>query len=217
MTRWNNFLSEGLSRYHRTRNNAAKRGGVSGMSPWLHHGMIAATRLVRDAAQILPLKALKNSLMRCWFSESTHIIMPTRLTIHWNGATCQDGLENHGKIHAWSKYPLLWMDLERGNTDDPLWNAAQTGIVRHGVMHNNVRMTWGKGTVRWVDDPEEAMSFTQELNDRYALDGRNPNSIAGVMWCYGLFDRPFDPQESEWGGSDDEISKIMQHTRHEGI
>ena len=51
MARWVSYLNEGLSRYHRTRNNAANRGGVSGMSPWLHHGMVAATRLVRDAAE----------------------------------------------------------------------------------------------------------------------------------------------------------------------
>ena len=192
MTRWNNFLSEGLSRYHRTRNNAAKRGGVSGMSPWLHHGMIAATRLVRDAANS-PTKGAQKFLdeMLVFREHAYHHAHEVDNPLEWRHLPgwARESWQNTCLV----KYPLLWMDLERGNTDDPLWNAAQTGIVRHGVMHNNVRMTWGKGTVRWVDDPEEAMSFTQELNDRYALDGRNPNSIAGVMWCYGLFDRPFDP------------------------
>ena len=84
-------------------------------------------------------------------------------------------------------------DLETGDTGDSLWDSAQMGLVRHGVMHNNVRMTWGKGVARWIQDPNSAMNITHCLNDRYALDGRDPNSIAGVMWCYGLFDRPFDP------------------------
>ena len=60
------------------------------------------------------------------------------------------------------------MDLERAQSSDVLWNAAQRGVVRHGVMHNNVRMTWGKGTVQWMEDPETAMRLTQDLNDRYA-------------------------------------------------
>ena len=90
-------------------------------------------------------------------------------------------------------------DLEQGRTGDPLWDAAQRGLLRHGVMHNNVRMTWGKATVRWLDPPEMAMEQTLAMNDRYALDGRDASSIAGVQWCFGLFDRPFEPFDPRVG------------------
>ena len=60
-------------------------------------------------------------------------------------------------------------------------------------MHNNVRMTWGKAIAGYRADPEEAMALALELNNRFALDGRDANSIAGIHWCFGLFDRPFDP------------------------
>ena len=89
-------------------------------------------------------------------------------------------------------------DLETGDTGDSLWDSAQMGLVRHGVMHNNVRMTWGKGVARWIQDPNSAMNITQCLNDRYALDGRDPNSIAGVMWCYGLFDSHSILRQTTW-------------------
>ena len=196
--RWNEFLADGLGRYHRTRNNAAKRHGVSGMSPWLHHGMIAATRLVRDAANSGTKGAQKFLDEMLVFREHAYhhardLKQPSdwRHLPEWARASWQSSVP--------TRPPLLKMDLERGRTNEALWNAAQIGLIRHGVMHNNVRMTWGKGTVRWMDDPEEAMRFTLDLNDRYALDGRNPNSIAGVMWCYGLFDRPFDPPEVRMG------------------
>jgi len=198
MARWVAYLNEGLSRYHRTRNNAANRGGVSGMSPWLHHGMVAATRLVRDAAEHGTKGAEKFLDEMLVFREHAY-----------------HHAHDVDRPHAWDRIPdwarASWrstalvhparsaMDLERAQSSDVLWNAAQRGMVRHGVMHNNVRMTWGKGTVQWMEDPEEAMRLTQDLNDRYALDGRNPNSIAGVMWCFGLFDRPFDPPEARMG------------------
>jgi deoxyribodipyrimidine photolyase/predicted NAD/FAD-dependent oxidoreductase len=198
LARWNAYLENGLSRYHRTRNNAAMRNGVSGISPWLHHGMIAATRLVRDAAESGTKGAEKFLDEMLVFREHAY---------HHSHATDQPS--EWGHLPSWARDtwknstpaqdPLFKMDIERGKSNDALWDAAQVGMVRHGIMHNNVRMTWGKGTVHWVDDPETAMRLTQDLNDRYALDGRNPNSIAGVMWCFGLFDRPFDPPDLRMG------------------
>ena len=198
MARWNAYLKEGMSRYHRTRNNAAQRGGVSGMSPWLHHGMVAATRLVRDAAEHGTKGAEKFLDEMLVFREHAyHHVHDVDRPMAW------DRLPDWARA-SWRRSALVHpslpsMDLERGRSTDALWNAAQTGMVRHGVMHNNVRMTWGKGTVRWMEDPEAAMRLTQDLNDRYALDGRNPNSVAGVMWCFGLFDRAFDPPEARMG------------------
>jgi len=198
MARWNAYLKEGLSRYHRTRNNAAQRNGVSGMSPWLHHGMVAATRLVRDAAEHGTKGAEKFLDEMLVFREHAyHHVHDVDRPMDWD--RLPDWARTSWRRSALTQPALVSMDLERGRSTDALWNAAQTGMIRHGVMHNNVRMTWGKGTVRWMEDPEAAMRLTQDLNDRYALDGRNPNSVAGVMWCFGLFDRPFDPPEARMG------------------
>ncbi len=198
MARWNAYLKEGLSRYHRTRNNASQRDGVSGMSPWLHHGMVAATRLVRDAAEHGTKGAEKFLDEMLVFREHAyHHVHDVDRPMDWD--RLPDWARTSWRRSALTHPALVSMDLERGRSSDALWNAAQTGMVRHGVMHNNVRMTWGKGTVRWMEDPEAAMRLTQDLNDRYALDGRNPNSVAGVMWCFGLFDRPFDPPEARMG------------------
>lgn len=198
LAKWTAYLEEGLSRYHRTRNDAAERSGVSGMSPWLHHGMIAATRLVRDAARSGSRGAMKFLDEMLVFREHAyHHTHDVDRPSSWD--QLPDWARNSWENSAPTRAPLVRMDIERGRTGEVLWDAAQTGMMRHGVMHNNVRMTWGKGIIRWLDEPEEAMRLTQDLNDRYALDGRNPNSIAGVMWCFGLFDRPFDPPEIRMG------------------
>ena len=76
---------------------------------------------------------------------------------------------------------------------DPLWAACQRSLLRHGELHNNVRMTWGKALPLWTVDLEQSVAWGQHLNDKYALDGRDPSSVVGVQWCHGLFDRPFHP------------------------
>ena len=196
--RWKNYVDDGLRSYHRTRNDASNREGVSGLSPWLHYGMIAATKVVREADEIGG-KGVEKFLdeMLLFREHAYHHCHAIKSPGDWSA------LPEWARI-SWADridLPLTKAesDLESGATGDLLWDSAQIGLVRHGVMHNNVRMTWGKGVARWIQDPESAMRITQSLNDRYALDGRDPNSIAGVLWCYGLFDRPFDPPSDHMG------------------
>ena len=85
--------------------------------------------------------------------------------------------------------------LSRGMTDDPLWNACQHSLLKHGELHNNVRMTWGKAILEWTETPERALEVLIDLNHRYALDGRDPASYGGILWCLGQFDRPFPPEQ----------------------
>lgn len=89
--------------------------------------------------------------------------------------------------------------LARGRTGDALWDAAQRSLLVHGELHNNVRMTWGKAIAQWTASPHDALARLIELNNRYSLDGRDPNSYAGLLWCLGLFDRPFDPERDVLG------------------
>ena len=81
--------------------------------------------------------------------------------------------------------------FESAQTHDPLWNAAQKELLLTGKIHGYYRMYWGKKIIEWSRTPEEALSTAIYLNDRYALDGRDPNSYANILWCFGLHDRPW--------------------------
>jgi deoxyribodipyrimidine photo-lyase len=81
--------------------------------------------------------------------------------------------------------------LRRAETHDTLWNASQRQLMCEGTIHNYLRMLWGKNILAWSSSPKQALKAMLELNDRYALDGRDPNSINGVFWVLGRFDRPW--------------------------
>jgi deoxyribodipyrimidine photo-lyase len=82
-------------------------------------------------------------------------------------------------------------EFERGRTHDPLWNAAQGQLVQEGRIHNYLRMLWGKKILEWTASAEEALAVMIELNNKYALDGRDPNSYSGIFWTLGRYDRPW--------------------------
>jgi len=82
-------------------------------------------------------------------------------------------------------------EFEESLTHDIYWNAAQNELVKTGKIHNYMRMYWGKKIIEWTESPEEAFDYMIYLNNRYALDGRDPNSYAGVAWCLGKHDRPW--------------------------
>ena len=96
--------------------------------------------------------------------------------------------------HANDPRPILYSQkkLEQAETHDSLWNAAQMQMVNHGWMHNYMRMYWAKKILEWTRSPAEAHRIAVYLNDKYFLDGRDPNGYAGVAWAtLGKFDRPW--------------------------
>jgi deoxyribodipyrimidine photo-lyase len=103
--------------------------------------------------------------------------------------------------HARDRRPVLYpaKQLKRAETDDPLWNAGQRQLVREGRLHNYVRMLWGKKILEWSERPEDALRIMIELNDKYALDGRDPNSYSGIFWVLGRYDRPWGPERPIFG------------------
>jgi deoxyribodipyrimidine photo-lyase len=101
-----------------------------------------------------------------------------------------------GDARAFVYSPEEW---EAGATHDPLWNAAQRELVATGTIHNTLRMLWGKKVIEWSRTPAEAYRTLEHLNNKYALDGRDPNSYAGILWCFGLFDRPWAPERPVLG------------------
>ena len=89
--------------------------------------------------------------------------------------------------------------FERAATHDALWNAAQRQLTAEGRIHNYLRMLWGKKILEWSATPREALSTMIELNNKYALDGRNPNSYSGIFWVLGRYDRPWHPERPVFG------------------
>ncbi len=106
-------------------------------------------------------------------------------------------LEKHARDRRQRIYSLR--QLERSETYDPLWNAAQRQLVREGRMHNYLRMLWGKKILEWTPSPREALAVMLELNNKYAVDGRDPNSYSGIFWCLGRYDRPWGPERKIFG------------------
>jgi deoxyribodipyrimidine photo-lyase len=89
--------------------------------------------------------------------------------------------------------------FESAATHDPLWNAAQRELMRDGRIHNYLRMLWGKKVLEWSASPEEALDVLIHLNNKYAVDGRDPNSYSGIFWCLGRYDRPWGPERPIFG------------------
>jgi photolyase PhrII len=195
--RWEKFKRHGLKSYSRLRNDAKVLfpKGVSRISAYLHHGHVSPFRIARDAARDGSAGAVKFlDEMLIWRELAHHFCF------HRNDLTSLDS------IPQWARQTLMehqddprevvysWERLYRGQTGDALWDAAQKSLLVHGELHNNVRMTWGKAFLNWTRHPQDALDLMIDLNHRFALDGNDPNSYGGLLWCLGLFDRPFKPE-----------------------
>ena len=100
-------------------------------------------------------------------------------------------LEEHAKDRRAHRYTLE--EFERARTHDEVWNAAQRELLEEGRVQNYLRMLWGKKILEWSSSPQEAFDSMVHLNNKYALDGRDPNSYAGISWVFGRYDRPWAP------------------------
>ena len=193
--RWHRFCESGLKQYARRRNDALD-GGVSRMSAYLHYGMVSPFRIAREAAEIRSEgseKFLDEFLV--WRELAYHFCF--HRADHDQVTALPDWALATLRSHQADRRPVVydWETLARGETSDPLWNAAQKSLLLQGELHNNVRMTWGKALLNWTATPEEALQLIIDLNHRYALDGRDPASYGGILWCLGQFDRPFEPPQ----------------------
>jgi hypothetical protein len=198
MERWRAFRDSGLKTYHKDRNDPVRQG-VSRMSAYFHYGMVAPTAIAREALGIGGPGARK------YLDE---LIVWRELAYTWClFARHHDTLD---ALPKWARETLLahasdardflpgLERLELGETGDPVWDLAQRSLLRNGELHNNVRMTWGKALIPWSPDPTTALRRVIDLNHRYALDGRDPASYGGLLWCFGRFDRPFQ-ENPVWG------------------
>lgn len=192
--RWDDFRDSRLADYHRLRNDAALPDAVSRLSPYLHYGCVSPFRIAREAVDNGSEGARKFLDELLTWRELNH-----HFCFH------ADELETLNAIPGWARESLQaheqdprpavydWETLTRGQTGEALWDLAQRSLLRRGELHNNLRMTWGKAFLPWTLRANRALKLMIDLNHRFALDGNDPNSYGGLLWCLGQFDRPFPP------------------------
>jgi len=219
--RWAAFCAQGLAAYDAGRNEPSVVGGSTGLSPYFHYGMFSAWQILADlearhgwsAADRGPPKA--GSREGWWgLPAAEEALLDQAITWRELGhvfAAHVPDPESFDTLPDWARATLdkhrrdprpTGFTLERldaGDTPDPIWNAAQRQLRESGTIHNYLRMLWGKKILGWAPSPEEALAWTVTLNHRYALDGRDPNSTAGITWVFGHFDRAWGPERPIFG------------------
>ena len=181
------FLSRKLNGYPDASRNPAV-DGLSNLSPYLHFGQVSAQRaaLETNAAEAAPAARdafLEELIVRRELSDNFCLYNPHYDTLQGFPAWARRTLSDHaGDVRPYV-YPRD--RLEAGDTHDDLWNAAQQEMVQSGRMHSYLRMYWAKKVLEWTGSPEEALQTVLDLNDRYEIDGRDPNGYAGAAWSVG--------------------------------
>ena len=189
--RWQAFRNKGLSGYAKRR-NAIEFDGVSRMSAYLHYGMVSPFRIARDASADGAEKYLDELLI---WRELAYAFCYYRKELESDASLPAWAVATLSKHVTDPRKSLSWETLSRAKTGERLWDAAQRSLLKHGELHNNVRMTWGKAILEWSVEHRQALARLIDLNHRYALDGRDPASYGGILWCLGQFDRSFQPEQ----------------------
>jgi deoxyribodipyrimidine photo-lyase len=215
------FIEDGLPRYADARNDP-NENAQSNLSPYLHYGVLSAERIAlailervdapietilakaKNKAKVDPKKELDITDHAGAYLEE--LIVRRELSDNFCFYNEQydsvEGFPEWAKksheAHKDDKREYLYTDeqFEQGKTHEALWNAAQLEMVKTGKMHGYMRMYWAKKILEWTPSPEEAMRVAIYLNDKYELDGRDPNGYAGIAWSIGgvhdraWFERP---------------------------
>jgi deoxyribodipyrimidine photo-lyase len=185
------FLQSKLDRFPDLRNDPTL-DYLSHMSPYLHFGQISPLWIAFQALKT------KSPGTEAFLEE---LIVRRELSmnfVYYNERydsleAIPDWAKKTLKTHQKNRRPYLYRlgELEAAKTHDPYWNAAQKEMVVKGKMHGYMRMYWGKKIIEWSQTPEEAFKKALYLNNKYELDGRDPNGFTGVAWCFGKHDRPW--------------------------
>mgnify|MGYP002780040995 CR=1 FL=1 len=187
------FCDGALQDYEARRGDPADDEGSSRLSPWLHFGQLSAAEVARAARERGPAAQVEKFLdeLLTWRELSLNFCTrnPHFRTLDALPAWARESLDRHAGDPREALYDLE--AFERAATHHPLWNAAQRELLARGTIHNVMRMYWGKYVLLWSRTAEEAMRILHVLNNRWALDGRDPSSHAGIQWCFGKFDRPW--------------------------
>jgi deoxyribodipyrimidine photo-lyase len=188
------FISTRLDRYVSDRNDPNLRG-QSNLSPYLHFGQLSAQRVALEVMRVQVSESsreafLEELIVRRELSDNFCYYQKDYDNPRCFPAWAQRTLARHGKDRR--EYRYTRPELEAGRTHDGLWNAAQREMVTRGTMPGYLRMYWAKKILEWTRTPAAAMKIAIALNDRYELDGRDPNGYAGIAWSIGgVHDRPW--------------------------
>jgi deoxyribodipyrimidine photo-lyase len=192
------FLEGPINSYAIARNDPNEKGH-SGLSPYLHFGHISAQRITLEIAKNLTRNEhtdafLEELIVRRELSDNFCFHNPDYDKFTAFRPWARKTLDDHR--HDKREYLYTPEQFEKGITHDTLWNAAQHQMVYTGTMHGYLRMYWAKKILEWSATPEEALQTAIVLNDRYQLDGRDPNGYAGCSWSVGgLHDRAWGERE----------------------
>lgn len=216
--RWSRFAEAGLPHYAEGRNHPDEEI-QSGLSPWIHFGHIGAhdvfDRLRPEGWSPASLGEPSGKREGWWNMDAGREAFLDELVtwreIGFNMAHREPDHDRFESLPAWARKTLNEhredprehvYDLEtfeRAETHDEIWNAAQRQLVGEGRIHNYLRMLWGKKILHWSATPEDALEVMVELNNKYALDGRDPNSYSGIFWILGRYDRAWGPEREIFG------------------
>jgi len=214
------FVENKLEGYVEERNEP-DRNAASGLSPYLHFGHISPHQIFSEITQHkgwspehLALRATGSRTGWWGVSRATEVFLDQLTTwreLGFNFCSQHNDCDQFDSLPQWARktlreharderaYIYTLEDFEQASTHDRLWNAAQTQLLREGTIHNYLRMLWGKKILEWTPTPAKALETMVELNNKYALDGRDPNSYSGISWCLGRYDRPWGPERSVSG------------------
>lgn len=196
--RLDRFVDSLLPDYAAARNDPGA-DGTSGLSPYLHFGHLSPITVVLAARQATGGRGagyetlVEELVVRRELSHNFTWYTPDYDSYQGLPAWARQTLDEHRRDprqHLYSREELV-----AARTHDPYWNAAMVEMRETGFMHNYMRMYWGKQILLWSESPEEAYATALHLNNRFLLDGRDPNSYAGVGWCFGLHDRPWPERQ----------------------
>ena len=188
-----NFITNKLSDYPEHKNDP-NADCLSNLSPYLHFGQISPIYITLEILGAPVSEAAKQAYLE-------ELIVRRELAINY--VNFNQNYDYFKGLPEWAKRTLLshkkdpreylysLQEMENAKTHDPYWNAAQNEMRITGKMHGYMRMYWGKKLIEWTDNPETAFKIALYLNDKYELDGRDPNGYAGVAWCFGKHDRPW--------------------------
>jgi deoxyribodipyrimidine photo-lyase len=220
MTSLREFVKHRLPRYAERRNELESEVS-SGLSPYLHFGHLsphAVVEAIASAESWTPASLGKEATgkKQGWWglganAEAFLDELVTWRELGFNFSSQRADHDRFESLPAWARATLAkhardqrqhvysLAELESARTHDELWNAAQKELLVEGRIHNYLRMLWGKKILEWSATPKIALASMIELNNKYALDGRDPNSFSGIFWVLGRYDRPWGPERAIFG------------------
>lgn len=194
------FFDKGLSKFDTLRNDPNHRNICSNLSPWINHGHVSFQRLAMAVKKLNKhangtAAYMEEGIVRRELSDNFCYYDPNRYD---SIAAAYDWAQETLRVHASDprEYVYTVREFERGETHDDLWNAAQLQAVRDGKMHGFLRMYWAKKILEWTESPEDALKIALYLNDKFNVDGRDPNGFVGVGWSImGIHDMGWKERE----------------------